>query len=115
MKGMEALSVLDIAQLENVTMNDADLMREVVGALLSDAGRQIESLLQAIDRADTRECKRLAHGLVGACGNVGAVSLAAVSSSLEQYATVGDVDLCRSSVERLTIEVERLRAAASSL
>ena len=115
MKGMEALSVLDIAQLENVTMNDADLMREVVGALLSDACRQIESLEQALERADTRECKRLAHGLVGACGNVGAVCLAAVSSSLEQYAAAGDVDLCRSSIERLSFEVERLRVVAISI
>src|SRR5436190_14187225 len=114
MKGMHALSVLDIAQLENVTMNDTALMREVVGALLSDASRQIESLEQALQRADTRECKRLAHGLVGACGNVGAVSLAAVSSSLEQYAASGDMDLCRSSVDRLSIEVERLRTAARS-
>jgi HPt (histidine-containing phosphotransfer) domain-containing protein len=115
MKGMQALSVLDIAQLENVTMNDIALMREVVGALLSDASRQIESLQQALERADTRECKRLAHGLVGACGNVGAVSLAAVSSSLERYAHAGDMEQCRSSVERLSVEVERLRDAATSL
>src|SRR6185436_16115487 len=115
MKGMEALSVLDIAQLENVTMNDTALMREVVGALLSDAARQIESLQKALDLYDTRECKRLAHGLVGACGNVGAVSLAAVSSSLEEYAAAGDVEQCRSSVERLSLEVERLRDVAVSL
>ncbi len=115
MKGMEALSVLDIVQLQNVTMNDTALMREVVGALVSDATRQIEFLQQAIERADVKECKRLAHSLVGASGNVGAASMAAVSSSIETYAAAGDIDLCRSSVNRLSVEVERLRAQAVSI
>ena len=44
MKGMEALSVLDIAQLENVTMNDAELMREVVGRV-RDAGEPLVTAL----------------------------------------------------------------------
>jgi HPt (histidine-containing phosphotransfer) domain-containing protein len=113
--GSTALQILDFSQLRNITMNDATLMREVVDSLLSDASEQIDALRRALERTDTKEWVRLAHGLVGACGNVGAVSLAAVSSSLEHYAAVGDIPLCKSSVEHLSAEVEKLRTEAGAI
>jgi len=110
-----ALVVLDLSQLRDVTMNDSALMREVVDSLLTNASEQIEALRIALDRADARECRRLAHGLIGACGNVGAASMAAVSSSLEHYASAGDLDMCRSSVKQLLAEVEKLRTEAGAI
>ena len=115
MEGIAGLIVLDRSQLRNVTLNDETLMREVVGALVNDASEQIEELKIALQRADSRECKRLAHGLMGACGNVGAVSLAALFGAIEHSASAGDLSFCRSSVEKLFVELEKLRQEAGSI
>jgi HPt (histidine-containing phosphotransfer) domain-containing protein len=107
-----ALLVLDICQLRNVTLDDEALMREVVGALLIDASERIDDLRGAVERADALECARLAHTAQGACGNVGAASMAALFWSIERYARVGDFDLCRAALERLSIELDKLRFEA---
>jgi len=109
------LLVLDRSQLRNVTLNDEALMREVVGALVSDASEQIEELRLAVQRADSQECMRLAHGLMGACSNVGAVSMAALFCAVENSAAAGDLSLCRSSVDKLLVELEKLRHEAGSI
>ena len=115
MEGSSALIVLDLSQLRNVTMNDEELMREVVNALVSDASQQIENLRGAVGRSDAKECRRLAHALRGSCGNVGAVALAALSSTIEQQAVAGDLGACAASIEQMTGEVERLREQAGSI
>ena len=107
-----ALLVLDICQLRNVTLDDEALMREVVRALLIDASERIDDLRGAVERSDALECARLAHTAQGACGNVGAASMAALFWSIERYARVGDFNLCRSALERLSIELDKLRFEA---
>ena len=90
MKSGIALAALDLSQLRSVTLDDRPLMRELIEALLSDTSNQIERL-RAVESPDLKECARQAHSLMGACGNVGAVSLAALFGSLERQATHGDV------------------------
>jgi two-component system sensor histidine kinase BarA len=107
--------VLDLAQLRNVTLNDETLMREVVDALVLDASQQIEELRQAISQANLPACIRLAHNAYGACGNVGAVSMARLFGSMERHARDGDLDTCRSSIDELIIELEKLRREAESI
>ena len=115
MEGIAGLLVLDRSQLRNVTLNDEALMREVVGALVNDASAQIEELRRAVQRADSQECRRLAHGLMGACGNVGAASMAALFCAVESSAAAGDMGLCRSSLDELLVELEKLRQEADSI
>jgi HPt (histidine-containing phosphotransfer) domain-containing protein len=110
-----SLLVLDLSQLRNVTLNDEALMREVVHALVSDASHQIEELYRAVERDDVSACVRVAHSAQGACGNVGAASLAALFIAVEQCALQGDLDTCRSSVKNLEAELEKLRLEASSI
>ena len=107
--------VLDFSQLRNVTLNDETLMREVVDALVSDASQQIEQLTRAVQSGDMQACIKVAHNGHGACGNVGAASMAAVFSSLERQAADGDLNLCRSYVEELSVELEKLRREADSI
>lgn len=107
--------VLDLSQLRNVTLNDETLMREVLGALVSDTSHQIQELQDAIDRSDKVTCVRLAHSANGACGNVGAVSLAALFSELEIYARQGDLRSCQLTVISLAVELEKLRSEAESI
>jgi HPt (histidine-containing phosphotransfer) domain-containing protein len=113
--GMSALLVLDLSQLRNVTLNDEALMREVVGALVTETFQQIHELDKAVARGDTQACIRLAHNAHGACGNVGAASMAALFGSLERQAADGDLTLCRSSLEKLSVELEKLRREADSM
>lgn len=115
MKGSTELLVLDLSQLRNVTLNDETLMREVVSALVSDASQQIEELKRAVERSDAKECRRMAHGLMGACGNVGAAAMATLFCSLENSAAGGDLRLCQSHLDDLSDELEKLRQVASSL
>jgi len=110
-----ALLVLDFCQLRNVTLDDQALMREVVRALLIDASQRIDELRGAIERADAAECVRLAHTAQGACGNVGAVSMAALFWTVERDASSGDFNRCQSALEKLSIELDKLRFEAASV
>lgn len=107
-----ALLVLDFCQLRNVTLDDEALMRELVRALLVDASQRIDQLRLAIERADAAECVRLAHTAQGACGNVGAASMAALFWTVERHASSGDFTRCESAMEELTIELDKLRSEA---
>jgi len=109
-----ALLVLDFCQLRNVTLDDEALMREVICALLIDASQRIDELREAIERADAAECVRLAHTAQGACGNVGAASMAALFWSVERYARGGDFEGCKAALEKLSIELDKLRFEADT-
>jgi HPt (histidine-containing phosphotransfer) domain-containing protein len=110
-----SLLVLDLSQLRNVTLNDEMLMREVVRALVSDTSHKIEELHQAVEREDVTVCARVAHSAQGACGNVGAASLAALFYTIEQHALKGDLNTCRSLLDNLKSELEKLRSEAGSI
>jgi HPt (histidine-containing phosphotransfer) domain-containing protein len=115
MEQVSATAVLDLCQLRNITLDDEELMREVVDALVSNTSHQIEELNRAVERADAVACARVAHSARGACGNVGAISLAALFSSVERDARSGDLTHCRSSVASLTVELEKLRSEANTI
>ena len=108
-----ALMVLDLSQLRNVTLDDVALMREVVCALVTDTSKRIEELRMAIEQSDAPACTRLAHSAQGACGNVGAASMAALFWSVEQQARNGNLTRCQSALTDLLAELEKLRVEAS--
>jgi len=89
-------------------------MREVICALLIDASQRIDELREAIERADAAECVRLAHTAQGACGNVGAASMAALFWSVERYARGRDFEGCKAALEKLSIELDKLRFEADT-
>lgn len=107
--GFEPTAVIDMAQLRNITLDDEELMKEIVAALVDDAASQIGKLSEALERADAGECARVAHSARGACGNVGAVNLAALFSSIERDARGGNLPACRSNLLLLHQELDRLR------
>ncbi len=53
--------VLDREQLREVTLEDEDLMRELLAALIEDTERQLPLLDMAIRNTDGPQCARLAH------------------------------------------------------
>ncbi len=108
-------AVLDLEQLRNVTLDDEELMREVVSALIDDTSRQIEALGRAIQQENSTECVRLAHYSKGACANVGARSSAALLQHIERRAAQGDFAGCGASLRCLSGELDKLRAQVGGL
>ena len=107
--------VLDREQLRNVTLEDQELMREIVATLIDDTARQIGALDRAIVEGNAGEAVRLAHYSKGACANVGARSSAALLQHIERRAAGLDFAACRESLARLSGELERLRAEAERI
>jgi HPt (histidine-containing phosphotransfer) domain-containing protein len=102
--------VLDREQLREVTLEDEDLMRQLLAALIEDTERQLPLLGLAIRDTDAQQCARLAHYCKGACANMGAQAAAAVLEKLERNAHQGAMDECGRQLAMLAMEVDRLRA-----
>jgi HPt (histidine-containing phosphotransfer) domain-containing protein len=102
-------TVLDRQQLRDITLDDDELMREVLTTLLDDTSKQIVLLDLAIRGRDPQKTMRLAHYCKGACANVGANRVASVLKRLEQEASRQSFAECAASLGNLTEELERLR------
>ena len=106
---IDTTSVLDREQLRAITMDDEDLMREIVAALIDDTSNQIQLLREAIRDRDAAHCKRLAHYSKGACANVGANSAATLLKQIEKTASAGEFPECGLALENLARQIELLR------
>jgi HPt (histidine-containing phosphotransfer) domain-containing protein len=101
--------VLDRAQLSEVTLEDEELMRELLAALIADTEQQMPLLDVAIRTTNLQQCARLAHYCKGACANVGAKAAATVLAELERSAKNGAHEECSRQLAALATEVDRLR------
>lgn len=108
----DATTVLDREQLRDITLNDEELMREILKALIDDTSRQIPLLESAIREGDSQKCVRLAHYSKGACANVGAAAAAEVLKAMEHHASSREFRQCSESLIALVQEMNRLRAEA---
>lgn len=115
MQTSDATLILDRQQLRDITLEDEELMRELIAALIEDTSRQVVLLDSAIRDQDTDRCKRLAHYCKGACANVGANAAAAVLRQIEYQALAGNFQDCARSLAALASEIERLKAEAGAL
>jgi HPt (histidine-containing phosphotransfer) domain-containing protein len=108
-------SGLDREQLRDVTLNDEELMREILSALVDDTSRQMKLLESAIQEQNATRCMHLAHYSKGACANLGANAAADLFREIEQRAARHDFGECSTALGRLAQEVDSLRVAASSV
>lgn len=106
---------LDRAQLNDITLDDELLMREILSALIDDTSRQMRLLEAAIREQDATRCMHLAHYSKGACANVGANVAAGILKDIERRAANREFAECSAALDRLNQEVEVLRATACSL
>ena len=93
-------------------MNDEDLMRQVLEALVDDTARQVELLASAVREGNSQKCIRLAHYSKGACVNVGANRAAGIFKQIERNAAAGQFHECSQSLAGLSQELDLLRSAA---
>jgi len=106
----DARTVLDRAQLSEVTLDDETLMREILTALIEDTARQLPLIQAAIGRKDPQATRKLAHYSKGACANAGARSAAAALEKIERMAAENNFEECSESLGRLAQAVDQLRA-----
>jgi len=111
----EQTAVLDRDQLREVTLDDDELMREILAALVDDTKRQMVLLDAAIREQDVTRCMRLAHYSKGACANVGARSAATLLKEIETKAADRNFPECEAALARLAQEVDLLRSEATAL
>ena len=111
----DTIPVLDRNQLRDITLDDEELMREILSALVDDTSRQIHLLDCAIREQDSQRCMRLAHYSKGACANVGANAAAAVLKHIERSAADRQFEACGVSLVALVGEIDRLRSEAVGL
>jgi HPt (histidine-containing phosphotransfer) domain-containing protein len=109
-RAIETSLALDREQLREVTLDDEDLMRDLLAALIEDTERQIPAMQVAIGKMDGPQCARLAHYCKGACANLGAAAAADVLKQMEHSAREGSMDECLQQLAALAAEVDRLRA-----
>jgi HPt (histidine-containing phosphotransfer) domain-containing protein len=105
----DASVVLDRNQLREITLEDEDMMRQLLAALIEDTEQQIPLLELAIAATDTERCARLAHYSKGACSNLGAIAAANVLTELELSAKQGALEQCSLQLLALGYELDRLR------
>ena len=105
--------VLDWQQLRDITLDDDELMREVLTTLLDDTSKQMALLDSAIRDQDQQKTLRLAHYCKGACANVGANAAAAVLKRMEDQAKSQSYTDCATSLSNLMLELDRLRVEAN--
>ena len=115
MDANNATAVLDQTQLREVTLDDEDLMRQIVAALIEDTSQQMDELTAAIAQEDSTRCMRLAHYSKGACANVGAQTAAALLKEIEAKAAAANFAACSLALARLAEQLELLRSEARSL
>jgi len=111
----DANSVLDKSQLRDITMDDPELMREILAALLADTSQQMGLLEAAIRAQNTAQCMRLAHYSKGACANVGANRAAGMFKLIESKAAGGEFSECVESLASLVREMDLLRLESATL
>ena len=109
MQVMDA-AVLNLGQLKEITMDDQELMRQILGVMLDDTRSQLLLLDAAIRSGDLATCRRLAHYSKGACANVGAERAAAACLRIEQQATKGEIASCSQSLAALRDELDALQS-----
>src|ERR1051326_5771924 len=93
-------------------MDDRELMREILAALIDDTTRQSGLIEAAIRDRDAHRCGRLAHYSKSACINCGANAAAAALQKIEQGAASADLAACHESLASLLRELARLRRAS---
>ena len=107
--------VLDLKQLRNITLDDPELMREILSALIEDTTRQIAPLDLAIRARDAQLCASLAHYSKGACASAGANSIASLLKTIEHRALRGEFHACAASLMALSTEITLLSNEAAAV
>jgi len=101
---------IDFDRLEEVSLGEVELKRELLAALLNVIDVNLEAIKQAVATNDDLTVARCAHQLKGAAANVGVSSLHAIALELESQAKSQNL----SDVANLVVALESQRLGVKS-
>lgn len=107
---------LDPATLEELRkLGGPELVIRLVRQFVVDAQASLEAILQAVGGGDAESLVKVAHGLKGISGNLGAQTLGVLAAELEQEATSRNLDLSKNILKKLEHEFEQTRHAVEKV
>ena len=100
-----------LGQLHKLEATTPGLMDNVIGLFLNEMPSRLNDLRDAMLEADLRKMARLAHAMKGSAANLGARSLAALCSDVEEQANAGSPTASGADLDDLEREFGRVREA----
>lgn len=100
----------DYLERNYLAIGCADVLVDVVAMYLQSVPQKLAALYGALEAGQGDEFIKLAHGLKGESGSVGARQVFALASHLEQGARQGDWAACRSGMPALEEALGRVTA-----
>jgi HPt (histidine-containing phosphotransfer) domain-containing protein len=115
----ENLETLEAAMLDRIRQlgleTDPDFVLELIDSYAPLFKRLHDSLLDSHAKKDRSKMHYAAHTLKGACLNIGAGDLAAVSRTIEEQSEQADFETFNPLLQLLDVELERTNRALLSI
>jgi two-component system, sensor histidine kinase and response regulator len=99
----------DLRELQDE--GDPDVLKELMDLFLADVPLQLVVLQRAVEAGDVLSAERITHTLKGSCGNMGARSMEALCTELEERVRSEGLSAAPGLISRLGEEFERTRVA----
>ncbi|MBM3423523.1 MAG: Hpt domain-containing protein [Chlorobi bacterium] len=97
-----AWSVFQIDELMQRLQNDEEIIRIIIAQFMLDTPTQIRELQQAVTSGQTDQVRHISHTIKGAAATVSAEELRALSSTIEQSAKSGTLELVQGELQELS-------------
>ncbi|MCH8039113.1 MAG: Hpt domain-containing protein [Nitrospinae bacterium] len=108
-------SVVDLAVLEEWRTlsghGQLDSLSQTLQQLVQDVSAHVEEVQRAVETNDGPALARVAHGLKGICGNMGATAMAERAFSLEQQALSTTLEGAKTQLPLLRNDFHKVRLA----
>lgn len=111
---MSQAELLDWNHLEELKLVLEDEYVVLLQTFLDDSAVRIGEARGALEAGDPPSLREAVHSLKGACGNIGAASLATLCQGIEDQARAGTIGAVGPDLERVAVELERVRGALRS-
>ena len=104
-----------LAEVRGTEDGADDGLAELVSDFLAEARTSVEELRAAVEEGSAEQVARLAHGLKGSSGSLGARRLSLVCGELEELASGGELHAAAHAIlARLDAELENARVALAA-
>jgi PAS domain S-box-containing protein len=98
--------VFDYEAFKKRTMDDMELMQDILRIFIEDMPAQISTLKRSIVENDQKLADRTAHAMKGSSGNVGSIRLMNVAAEMEEAGRNGDLQRIESLIPLLEKEFD---------
>ena len=100
---------VDVERLVEVTQKKPEKIRRLLTTFMTQADETSQKLPGAIQGANAKDVRLLAHKLVGAASSLGMTAVVPSLSQLEQMGDAGQLDGATEAYQEFTSELERVR------